>query len=97
MIEEAPEGRGGRPEKEGLTQVLRFDDPDELTEALQPLSPGVHARAIRSSGFRSRIRAWNLARESFFTYTSSRGTVRRCLTKDVFTVSWDSPCSHPLE
>jgi AraC-like DNA-binding protein len=56
------------------TQFLRFDDPEELTETLQPLAPGVRARATRPSGFRSRIRAWSFDGTSFFTYGSTNGS-----------------------
>ncbi len=74
MVKEATEGRGGRLETGGLTRVLRFDDPDEHTETIQPLAPGMHARAIGHSGFQTRILAWSLAGEPFFTYTSRNGS-----------------------
>lgn len=59
---------------EGLTLGLRFDEPDELREALQPLFPGVRASPTKGCGFRVRIRAWSLDGESFIRWASTNAS-----------------------
>jgi AraC-like DNA-binding protein len=49
-------------------------DPDELTESLQPLTPGVRVEATGRRPFRSRIRAWRVADIPFFSYSTQNGS-----------------------
>jgi AraC-like DNA-binding protein len=54
--------------------VFYTQDPAELTELLQPLSPGVRIEATRWRRFRSRIRAWQISDVAFFSYSSQNGS-----------------------
>ena len=69
-MKEDPNRCGARPETGDLSLNLHFDDPGELTEALQPIAPGVRTQPAKRSEFQSRIRAWSLDGESFVMWAS---------------------------
>jgi len=49
-------------------------DPDELTDLLRPLVPGVRVEATGRRPFGSRIRAWSVADLPFFSYSTQNGS-----------------------
>jgi AraC-like DNA-binding protein len=57
-----------------MTYQLDLREPEELTERLQPLAPGVRIVANASCRFRARIRAWNCQGAGFFTYSTRQGS-----------------------
>jgi AraC-like DNA-binding protein len=48
-------------------------DPDELTERLRQLAPGVRIAASSTAGFRTRVRGYRIADTTILTYASDSG------------------------
>ena len=57
------------------TRLLSFhtEDPDEFSEKIAPIAPGVHGEALAANGFGVRVRAWACGGAGVLEYAAKGG------------------------